>query len=214
MKLDPWIMQTEMYLRAYDVDLQTGRSVEVAAMFLRGKALDWWTGQFKLIASGSLSAYGTWADFVTALTAAFRPVELHKRHLEQLLSLSQGKTDMRSYIASFNALRAKVPKAFAEDTLCYLFLHGCRADLQKSISLQYPQTLEDYFKHAVTISDLPGQSRPVNPAPKFSPDSKSPGPTKTSAQPCAHCGKAGHAAERCWQLHPELRKPKRKSSAT
>eukprot|EP00884_Botryococcus_braunii_P010917 jgi/Botrbrau1/19827/Bobra.0124s0068.1 len=48
---------------------------------------------------------------------------------------------------------------------------------RKSISLQYPQTLEDYFKHAVTISDLPGPSKPVNPAPKFSPDSKSPGPT-------------------------------------
>jgi hypothetical protein len=176
--------------------------------------LDWWTGQFKLIASGSLAAYGTWEAFVTALTAAFRPVELHKRHLEQLLSLSQGKTDMRSYIASFNALRSKVPKAFAEETLCHLFLAGCRADLQKSISLQYPQTLEDYFKHAVTISDLPGPSKPVNPAPKFSPDSKSPGPTKLSAQPCAHCGKAGHAAERCWKLHPELRQTKRKSSTT
>eukprot|EP00884_Botryococcus_braunii_P005755 jgi/Botrbrau1/15180/Bobra.0149s0045.1 len=107
---------------------------------------------------------------------------------------------MRSYIATFNALRSKVPKAFAEETLCHLFLAGCRADLQKSISLQYPQTLEDYFKHAVTISDLPGPSKPVNPAPKFSPDSKSPGPTKTSAQPCAHCGKSGHAAERLLEI--------------
>jgi hypothetical protein len=143
MKLDPWLMQTEMYLRAYGVDLASARSVEVATMFLRGKASDWWTGQFHLIASGTLPAFGTWASFVTALTSAFRPVELHKRHLDQLLGISQGKSDMRSYIATFNALRAKVPQAFAEETLCHLFLQGCRADLQK--------------KHLTTVSPEPGR---------------------------------------------------------
>ena len=214
MKLDPWLMQTEMYLRAYDVDLASTRSVEVATMFLRGKASDWWTGQFQLIASGSLPAFGTWSAFVSALTAAFRPVELHKRHLEQLLSISQGKTDMRTYIATFNAVRAKVPKACAEDMLCHLFLQGCRSDLQKPMSLQYPKTLADYFKHAVTISDIPGQTRTPHPNPKGPPDSKHTYTTENVAHPCTHCGKAGHSADRCFQLHPELRKQRTKSSTT
>jgi hypothetical protein len=124
------------------------------------------TGQFHLIASGSLSAFGTWSDFVAALTVAFRPVELHRRYLEQLLSISQGKQDMRTYIATFNALRAKVPSAFSEDTLCHLFLQGCRADLQKTISLQYPKTLSDLFKHSVTVSDIPGPSKQPQHPPK------------------------------------------------
>eukprot|EP00884_Botryococcus_braunii_P018484 jgi/Botrbrau1/5319/Bobra.0391s0030.1 len=59
MKLDPWVMQCEMYLRAYGIDLGSTRAVEVASMFLRGKALDWWAGQYHLIASGSLSAFGS-----------------------------------------------------------------------------------------------------------------------------------------------------------
>ena len=214
MKLDPWLMQCEMYLRAYGIDLASTRAVEVASMFLRGKALDWWTGQFHLIASGSLSAYGTWGDFVSALTVAFRPVELHKRYLEQLLNLSQGKQDMRTYIATFNALRAKVPSAFAEDTLCHLFLQGCRADLQKPISLQYPKTLVDLFKHAVTISDIPSHSRAPHQPPKGPSDSKSPGTSKPAMQTCSHCGKPGHAAELCFQLHPELRKQRHKSNTT
>jgi hypothetical protein len=213
-KLDPWIMQCEMYLRAYGVDLASTRAVEVASMFLRGKALDWWSGQFHLIASGSLSAFGTWSDFVSALTVAFRPVELHKRYLEQLLSISQGKQDMRTYIATFNALRAKVPSAFAEDTLCHLFLQGCRADLQKPISLQYPKTLGDLFKHAVTISDIPGHSKQPQHPPKGSGDSKTSGAAKPAAHVCAHCGKVGHSVDRCFQLHPELKKDRRKSKAT
>eukprot|EP00884_Botryococcus_braunii_P007097 jgi/Botrbrau1/16389/Bobra.0231s0005.1 len=49
---------------------------------------------------------------------------------------------------------------------------GCRADLQKPISLQYPKTLADHFKHAVTISDIPGQTRTPHPNPKGPPDSK------------------------------------------
>jgi hypothetical protein len=213
-KLDPWLTQTTMYLRAYDVDLASSRSVEVATMFLRGKASDWWTGQFHLIASGSLPGFGTWASFVSALTAAFRPVELHKKYLDQLLGISQGKSDMRSYIASFNALRAKVPKAFSEDTLCHLFLQGCKAELQKNISLQYPQTLDDYFKHAITISDIPGSSRTPHPHPKDQTDSKGSEPPKISAQTCTHCGKSGHSVERCFQLHPELRKRRSKPKQT
>eukprot|EP00884_Botryococcus_braunii_P001124 jgi/Botrbrau1/11011/Bobra.101_1s0009.1 len=35
MKLDPWLMQTEMFLGTYDVGLSSARSVEVATTFFR-----------------------------------------------------------------------------------------------------------------------------------------------------------------------------------
>jgi hypothetical protein len=103
-KLDGWLTQTQMYLRAYDVDLSTVRAVDVATMFLRGKAQDWWTGQFHLQESGTVPILASWSAFVQALTAAFLPVELARRYIDQLLHVSQGKQDMRSYIDVFNSL--------------------------------------------------------------------------------------------------------------
>jgi hypothetical protein len=80
-----------MYLKAYDVDLASSRAVDVATMFLRGKAQDWWTGQYHLQTSGTIPSFGTWAACVEALTNAFRPVELKKKYLEQMLCIAQGK---------------------------------------------------------------------------------------------------------------------------
>jgi hypothetical protein len=134
-----------MYLRAYDVDLASSRSVDVATMFLRSKAQDWWTGQFHLQASGSVPVLSNWTDFVAALTDAFRPVELKRKYMDQLMHLSQGKGDMRTYIASFNALRAKIPGAFSEEALSFLFLQGCRPDIVKSITLQYPKAWQSIY---------------------------------------------------------------------
>ena len=213
-KLDGWLTQTQMYLRAYDVDLASSRAVEVATMFLRGKAQDWWTGQFHLIASVAIPGFGTWAAFVKALTEAFRPVELHRKYLEQMLNISQGKGDMRSYIAAFNALRAKIPQAFPEETLSHLFLQGCRADLQKSITLQYLKTLAEYFKHAIAISDLPGSSRPQHPNPKAQTEPKGSASKNSDTRTCTHCGKQGHTVERCFLLHPELKRQRPKPNQT
>jgi hypothetical protein len=205
-KLDGWVTQTEMFLKAYDVDLMTPRAVDVATMFLRGKAQDWWTGRFHLISSGIIPAFGSWKSFVSSLTVAFRPVELTRRYIEQMLSISQGKQDMRSYIASFNALRAKIPDAFPEQTLSYLFLQGCRADLQRNISLQYPKSLAEYFQHAITLSDIPGQTRPPAGGSKGSGTDRAADKALKKTSFCDHCKKPGHTQDRCFQLHPELKK--------
>lgn len=211
-KLDGWLTQTQMYLKAYDVDLSTARCVDIATMFLRGKAQDWWTGQFHLQEAGQVPVLGTWVAFVEALTEAFRPVELHRKYIDQMLNLSQGKQDMRSYIASFNALRAKIPEAFPEQTLSHLFLQGCRGDLQKNIALQYPKTLAEHFQHAIALSDLPNSSKnPVS-------NTKNPGDPKGNKDKppntltCGHCHKPGHTEDRCFLLHPELRKRRSKSA--
>jgi hypothetical protein len=141
MKLDGWVTQTCMYLKAYVVDFHAVCAVDVATMFLRRKAQVWWTRQFRLQRAGAIPLLGTWSDFVKALTKAFRPVELARRHVSVMLNMSQGKQDMRTYVASFNAARAKVPDAFPEKLLCHL--QGCRPVLQKNIALQYLKTLAD-----------------------------------------------------------------------
>ena len=205
MKLDGWLTQTQMYLKAYDVDLATSRAVDVSTMFLRGKAQDWWSGQFHLMSAGSIPVFSSWNDFVSALTEAFRPVELSRRYVEQMLCISQGKLDMRSYIAAFNALRAKIPDAFPEQTLSLLFLQGCRSDLQRNISLQYPKSLSEYFQHAITLSDLPGQSKPPAGGSRGTGAGRAADSPLKKAPYCEHCRRTGHTQDRCFQLHPELR---------
>jgi len=150
----------------------------------------------------------SWKAFVDALTEAFRPVELARTYVSQMMSISQGKQDMRSYIASFNALRAKFPTAFPEETLSHLFLQGCRPDLQRNISLQYPKTLAEHFQHAITLADIPGPSRPPAGGGKSSGTGKEADSSLKKAPLCQHCQKPGHTADRCFQLHPELRRPR------
>lgn len=202
-RLEGWCIQTRMFLKAYDVDLTTVRSVEMGTMFLRGKAQDWWAAQVKLQETHQTQPIESWDELVRALTAAFRPIELGRRYLNDLLKLSQGKMEMRSYIATFNATRAKLPGALNEESLCHLFLQGCRQDLQRNIAMQKPQTLEDHFSLAVSLADLAGglgnSKKPEKSGSKETPSSK---PT------CSHCHKTGHSAEQCWNLHPELKKKK------
>ncbi len=171
-------------------------------------AQDWWTGQFHLIASGTIPALTSWKLFVDALTEAFRPVELSRTYVTQLLSVSQGKQDMRGYIASFNALRAKIPNAFPEETLSHLFLQGCRPDLQRHISLLYPKSLSEYFQHAITLSDIPGSSKPPAGGGKGIGTAKEADSSLKKAPFCQHCQEPGHTPDRCFQLHPELRRPR------
>lgn len=209
-KLEGWITQTCMYLRAYDIDLHSVRAVEVATMFLRGKAQDWWCSQFRLIASGQSPSLGSWDAFVQSLTEAFRPIELARRHIKELLHISQGKQDMRAYVAAFNAARARVPGALSDDTLCFVFLQGCRPDLQKSIIVQNPKSLDEYFSLAVALSDISGSLPQQGKKHQDKSSDKNPG-TKPL---CAHCGKKGHTQETCFKLHPELkRKPEKKTGA-
>jgi hypothetical protein len=156
-------------------------------MFLRGKAQDWWSGQFHLMSYGTIPALSSWKDFVSALTEAFRPVELSRRYLEQMLSISQGKQDMRTYIASFNALRAKIPDAFPEQTLSHLFLQGCRPELQKNRSLRYPKTFTEYFQHAISLSDLPGQTKTPASGSKGAGTDKAADSALRTTLLCEHC---------------------------
>ena len=162
--------------------------------------------------AGTVPVLRSWNAFVLALTDAFRPVELHRRHIDQLLHIARGKLDMRSYIAAFNALRAKIPNAFPEETLSHLFLQGCRPELQKNIALQYPKTLAEHFQHAIALSDLPNSYRSQPSGSKPPGDSKSDRPKSNSPLVCSHCGKPGHSEDRGFQLHPELRRRRSKAS--
>ena len=51
--LEGWVTSVSMYLRASGVDLQSPSSADVACMFLRGRALDWYSAQSLLSRAGT-----------------------------------------------------------------------------------------------------------------------------------------------------------------
>ena len=192
--LDGWVTQVETYLQANLIDLGSVRSVHVATMYLRKKAQDWWASRHHLISVGQAPPLGGWSDLVQALKDAFLPVELTRRYIRDLLTQAQGKADMRTYIASFNSARAKAPTVLSEEGLCFVFLQGCRADLQRAILVQGPKSLNEYFTLAVALSDLASSMTP--PVKKAS--EKSPaGPAKEGRPKCSHCHRTGHTVEQC-----------------
>jgi hypothetical protein len=213
--LDSFVLQMTMYLQANGYDLNSVQCVAVSSMYLRGKAKEWFTSYYQLTKLGQISALSDWNAFVSALTEAFRPVELKQKYYDEIFALKQGKTDVRQYISSFNSLRSKTPVPLPENTLCYLFTRGLRTEMHQAFAVQQPKTLDEHFKLAVSLSDLTNSVLP--PAHKGSSSKTPAGPTKDSGPSkdtvvCEHCKKTGHDAARCWKLHPELGKRFRRRS--
>ena len=211
--LETWAGATRLYLEANGVDLNARKAVEVACMFLRGKAADWWFSRSLLVNSGQAVALTSWQTFLDNLTVAFRPHELAARYAQQLLHITQGKSDMRTYIANFNAARSRIPGELREVALSHVFLQGCRPEYRTAIALQKPLTLDAYMEAAVLVADINSEYHPaVAPSKKAEKEKSAKGSTsQASIKPtCAHCGKVGHSVEKCFQLHPELKTRGRK----
>lgn len=209
--LETWVAAVARYLRANGVDLQSTHSVDVGCMFLRGKAADWWMSELMLHASGTSQAPGTWEEFANQLTSAFRPVAMHSRHTLQLLGMVQGRRDMRTYIADFNTARSRVPGEFSDKVLSVVFLQGCRTEYRSAITLKDPKSLDECMKAAVLVADTLGDhSTPLKKTDQKPTQTKSSNPSSKSSTVCSHCNKPGHTAERCFQLHPELKPKTRK----
>jgi hypothetical protein len=69
--LEGWHTTTAMYLRANGLDLASPQAVEVACMFLRGRAHDWFVSRDLLVQSGQAVQFGSWRMFVRELMLAF-----------------------------------------------------------------------------------------------------------------------------------------------
>lgn len=55
-KFNGWLKQTNVYMRAYDINLESVRSVEIASI-LAGH--DWWTSQFCLVETAQAQPLGS-----------------------------------------------------------------------------------------------------------------------------------------------------------
>jgi hypothetical protein len=204
--------KTGIYLRQSGHDATTTHSAYVASMYLTGVAGSWFTNEFQRIELGTAPEFRDYADFCLRLKRAVLPVARTRQAIDEFTSIRQGKTDIRQYTNRFLALQLRLVDQYPETFLCHTYLKGLRGDLTSLVSALNPTTLEEMIACAIHLADRPhahppsgsrqGQAKPQTPS------------LPSSVRKCTHCGAEGHTVDRCWELHPELKRKKKERKAT
>lgn len=117
--LDGWLSELSRQFGWYRLDspARDAERIRLAAVHFNGAAWDWWE---------TLAAKpADWAAFVTALRTRFQPVTSAELARAQMLSLSQGKSSVHDYVASFRRLAVALPQMHEDDRL-FQFMRGLR----------------------------------------------------------------------------------------
>jgi hypothetical protein len=86
------------YLEGISIDMDSPSAARVAGMYLRGEASDWLVSHFRTLKASSLPEFGSWKEFLAELTTWCSPLDPTRRHYEDLLTLRQGKLEIRTYV--------------------------------------------------------------------------------------------------------------------
>jgi Ty3 transposon capsid-like protein len=203
--LQPWIHQVATHLHLADIVEPTTQYL-VATQFLASGPLTW---------VQTLSEVNTWEQLKKQLTSYYRPLHQELRARDALHLLRQrGSVD--DYAKSFNNLIIKVPGMTLEENL-YISIKGFKTNIQISVAMQDPTTVEQAKILAASADGILSQQRRSPPSGPFvshgSPFIARPEPMEIGAvvqrrnrldpdefkrrragRLCYACGKAGHCA--------------------
>lgn len=135
--LQPWLIKVETFLHGSHVNLQTPQAVNVAASYLDGPILEWYTLQR---AGLDTPAYQTFQEFKNALTAFLLPVDPSYAARDQLDTLKQ-TTSAQEYANRFAALVLRVPN-MAEADRVHKFVKGLKHEVMRQVMMHDPTTLQ------------------------------------------------------------------------
>ncbi len=193
------------FLEGTNTDLDSPDAARVAGMYLRGEASEWLVSHLRQLKVASLPAFGSWKEFLSELTTFCAPLDPTRRHYEDLLTLRQGKLEIRTYVLHFHAIRSKLTEPLPVNFLIYLFTRGLRPELRAGLATEDPSTLNAAFALAIALADaqmMPKLSVP----PAVSKPAASAGAVSKPRDVCSRCNKPYHTAATCFELHPELKK--------
>jgi hypothetical protein len=201
----PWIHQVATHLHLADIIEPTTQYL-VATQFLAAGPLTW---------VQTLTEVNTWEQLKEQLTSYYRPLHQELRARDALHLLRQrGSVD--DYAKSFNNLVIKVPGMTLEEKL-YIFIKGLKTNIQISVAMQDPSTVEQAKILAASADGILCQQRRSLPSAPFvshgSPFVARPEPMEIGSvsqrrpkldpdeyerrrvgRLCFACGKAGHCA--------------------
>jgi Retrotransposon gag protein len=198
--LKPWVRQVETHLQLSAIS-DPEMQFLVATQFLAAAPLTW---------VQTLRDVSTWDALKAKMVTFYQPLHEELRARDALHSLRQrGSVD--DYAKAFTLLVVKVPQMTLEEQL-YNFIKGLKAQVQVSVALQSPTTLEEAKLLASSADGILYQHRQYPGPTRFSPNTGSVpmelGATdlrrkrldpvefdrRRLAALCFECGKLGHKA--------------------
>jgi hypothetical protein len=198
--LRPWIRQVETHLQLASINDPEVQFL-VATQFLSAVPLTW---------VQTLTNVNTWAALKAKMVTFYQPLHEERRARDALHDLRQrGSVD--DYAKAFTLLVVKVPMMTLEEQL-YTFVKGLKPQVQVSVALQNPTTLEEAKLLASSADGILSQHRHYGGPSRFSSNPGSApmelGATnlrrkrldpaefdrRRAAALCFECGKPGHKA--------------------
>lgn len=134
-----WLFSVRRYLRV--TKTSEDERIDIASTFFTGTALDWWHGVEK--AEGELIYRWDWTDFEARCLRRFQGVNESQLALHRLLRWKQ-TSSLNVYLAGFQAMVQQVPaELLPEPTRIFVFTEGLNNEIQKSVRLMQPNTLDE-----------------------------------------------------------------------
>jgi hypothetical protein len=137
--LDVWLAEMSQLSTFYGHTTDE-QHLAYAVAHLKGAALQWW---------GTISPRPlTTAGLIRELRTRFQPITSAESARLKLRNLTQGKSDIQTYVGTFNALLVHVPTMSMDDRV-FAFIHGLNEKTQAHVNEVSHTTLETAIERAV-----------------------------------------------------------------
>ncbi|KAJ1919558.1 hypothetical protein H4219_001914 [Mycoemilia scoparia] len=162
-RLTSWLAMLEMYF--YMCDVEPKDQVQVAALYLRGIALQWFchlAAQVNAVRLGDISQlqqsqqslqqsaieivekcrlpFASWSELKDAMTIRFSRLYDEVQALLEIQRIKQGNRSVQSYSQAFSEILYRLPPQ-KEERATIWFVDGLREDLQDLVMISKPSTL-------------------------------------------------------------------------
>ena len=149
--LDSWLREMRQQFEWYTCTADA-EQVAMAAVHLKGVALDWWCSQ--LSAAEQFALRASYAAFELALRTRFQPVNSAQTARLALDSLRQGaRQSVQDYTSAFRRLLVSVPDMCEADKV-HRFVQGLRGPAQAHLIVHDCDTLDKAIGMAARVGSL------------------------------------------------------------
>lgn len=134
-----WLLAVKRYLRV--TKTTENDRIDVATTFLSGTALDWWNGVERT--EGESVYRWKWEEFELRCRRRFQGENESQLALHRLLKWKQTGS-ISVYLSGFQSLVQQIPlELLPEPARVFVFTEGLTNELQKSVKLLQPGTLDE-----------------------------------------------------------------------